>query len=272
MDKQDKKNTSSHNLDERKNALDYQAALVGNEKITLLFGDISSGVSEILIRQKCNVTKMEMGGDEIPIESETKFDVIVLGDFLQCIKNPVIFLKKLKNFLNPDGYLVCSITNIAHAYNRIKLLNGEFAYTPNGLINENFVQFYTLDTILCLLDDANYSITKLYREKEDLDLIHNKEIKYFTIPDELIESIKNDPESLVSKYVFSIIPKSTNKLGTYNYQKEFSRSMTTERLRDLIRYNKEDLPSLLYRYFEKKLQEKDSQIKDLEKKISKKTD
>jgi len=271
MDKQDK-NTSSHNLDERNNALDHQATLVGNEKTTLLFGDISSGLSEILIRQKCNVTKMEMSGDKIPIESETKFDVIVLGDFLQCIKNPVIFLKKLNDLLNPNGYLVCSITNIAHAYNRIKLLNGEFAYTPNGLINENFIKFYTLDTILSLLDDANYSITKLYRKKEDLDLVNQKDIKYFTIPDELIESIKNDPESLVSQYVFSAIPKSTNKLDlSIEDRNEFSRSMVTERLRDLFRYHKEDKPSLLHKYYEKKLQEKDSQIKDLEKKVSKKT-
>ena len=272
MDKQDKKNTSSHNLDERKNVLDYQAALVGNGKNTLLFGDISSGLSEILIRQKCNVTKMEISGDEITIESETKFDVIVLGDFLQCIKNPVIFLKKLKDLLNPNGYLACSITNIAHAYNRIKLLNGEFAYTPNGLINENFVKFYTLDTILSLLDDANYSITKLYREKEDLDLVHQKDIKHFTIPDELIESIKNDPESLVFQYVFSTTPKSTNKLDSgIENQNEFSRTMVTERLRDLFRYHKEDKPSLLHKYYEKKLQEKDSQIKDLKKKVSKKT-
>ncbi len=272
MDKQDKKNTSSHNLDERKNVLDYQAALVGNGKNTLLFGDISSGLSEILIRQKCNVTKMEISGDEITIESETKFDVIVLGDFLQCIKNPVIFLKKLKDLLNPNGYLACSITNIAHAYNRIKLLNGEFAYTPNGLINENFVKFYTLDTILSLLDYANYSITKLYREKEDLDLVHQKDIKHFTIPDELIESIKNDPESLVFQYVFSTTPKSTNKLDSgIENQNEFSRTMVTERLRDLFRYHKEDKPSLLHKYYEKKLQEKDSQIKDLKKKVSKKT-
>ena len=270
MDKQDKKNISSNNPDEPKDELGFEVALVGSGKKVLLLGERENDVSSFecgnskFIKEYSDVEKDFLGSE--------KFDVIVLGDLLQCIDSPKKFLKKLKNFLNPDGYLVCSITNIAHAYNRIKLLNGEFAYTPNGLINENFVQFYTLDTILSLLDDANYSITKLYREKEDLDLIHNKEIKYFTIPDELIESIKNDPESLVSKYVFSIIPKSTNKLGTYNYQKEFSRSMTTERLRDLIRYNKEDLPSLLYRYFEKKLQEKDSQIKDLEKKISKKTD
>ena len=267
------------------NALDYQAALVGNEKNTLLFETVPNTLSEILIKQKCKVKKIVTNQNEktrvqdqknaLILEDENnpledlvgseKFDVIVLGDFLQCIKYPVVFLKKLKDFLNTDGYLVLSITNIGHAYNRIKLLNGEFVYTEDGLINGNFLRFFTFETTLNLVSDANYSITKLYREKEDLDLIHRKDLKYFTIPVELIESIKNDPESLVSKYVFSISPASTGNSATYDYLKEFTKSLTTERLKELIRYYKEDL-SLAY---DKKLEERDSQIRELKKELDK---
>jgi len=163
------------------NALDYQATLVGNEKNTLLFETNPNTLSEILIKQKCKVTKIVINQNEktrvqdqknaLILEDENnplkdlvgseKFDVIVLGDFLQCIKYPVIFLKKLKDFLNTDGYLVLSITNIGHAYNRIKLLNGEFVYTEDGLINGNFLRFFTFETTLHLVGDANYSITKL---------------------------------------------------------------------------------------------------------------
>ena len=263
------------------NALDYQAALVGNEKNTLLFETNPSTLSEILIKQKCKVKKIVTNQNEktrvqdqknaLILEDEDnpledlvgseKFDVIVLGDFLQCIKYPAIFLKKLKDFLNTDGYLVLSITNIGHAYNRIKLLNGEFVYTEDDLVNENFLRFFTFETILHLVSDTNYSITKLYREKEDLDLVHRKDLKYFTIPTELVKSIKNDPESLVSKYVFSISPTSTGNSAAYDYLKEFTKSLTTERLEELIRYYKEDL-SLAY---DKKLEEKDSQIRELKK-------
>ena len=101
----------------------------------------------------------------------------------------------------------------------------------------------------------------MYREKEDLDLVHRKDLKYYTIPLELVKSIKNDPESLVSKYVFSISPVSTGNSTTYDYLKEFTKSLTTERLEELIRYYKEDL-SLAY---DKKLEEKDSQIRELKK-------
>ena len=255
-------NADSYDSDETKKELDFQAILVGNGKNTLVFESPPSPLSEILVKQNCKVKKIK-SFEEVEKMLDGGYDVIVIGDFLQRIKSPQILLQKLSGALSEGGYLVCSITNIAHAYNRIKLLNGEFGYTQDGLINENFLRFFTFETILHLLNDSNYSITKLYRETEDLDLIHSKDLKYFTIPDELIESIKNDPESLVSKYVFSIIPTSTDNSGTYDYLKEFPRSMATERLKELIRYYKEDL-SLAY---DKKLEEKDSQISELKKEL-----
>jgi len=264
------------------NALDYQAALVGNEKNTLLFETVPNTLSEILIKQECKVTKIVINQNEktrvqdqknaLILEDENnpledlvgseKFDVIVLGDFLQCIKYPVVFLKKLKDYLNTDGYLVLSITNIGHAYNRIKLLNGEFVYTEDGLINGNFLRFFTFETTLHLVSDANYSITKLYREKEDLDLVHRKDLKYFTVPDELIKSIKNDPESLVSKYVFSISPASTDS-SEIDYLKEFPKSLATERLKEFFRYYQGDIAET----YDRIIDEKNKVISELEKKL-----
>ena len=264
------------------NALDYQAALVGNEKNTLLFETNPSTLSEILIKQKCKVKKIVMNQNEkthvqdqknaLILEDENnplgdlvgseKFDVIVLGDFLQCMKYPAIFLKKLKDFLNTDGYLVLSITNIGHAYNRIKLLNGEFVYTEDGLINKNFLRFFTFETILHLASDANYSITKLYREKEKLDLVHRKDLKYFTIPLELVKSIENDPESLVSKYVFSISPTSIDS-SEIDYLKEFPKSLATERLKEFFRYYQGDIAET----YDRIIDEKNNVINELEKKL-----
>jgi SAM-dependent methyltransferase len=255
-------NTDSYDSDETKKELDFQAILVGNGKNILVVEFTPTPLSEILVKQNCKVKKVIPKHDNPLDDVYEKFDVIVLGDFLQCVKSPELVLERLRNALNTGGYLVCSITNIGHAYNRIKLLNGEFEYTKDGLINKNFLRLFTFETILHLVSDANYSITKLYREKKDLDLIHNKGLKYFTIPTELIESIKNDPESLVSKYVFSISPASTDS-SVIDYLKEFPKSLTTERLKELIRYYKEDL-SLAY---DKKLEEKDSQISELKKEL-----
>jgi len=261
----DNNGVSSNNPDEPKDVLGFEIALVGSGKKVLLLGERENDISSFERGNSVYHGKKYSDIDITIGRKMEKFDVIVLGAHLQCIDSPKKFLKKLKELLSPNGYVVCSITNIAHAYNRLKLLNGEFVYTEDGLINENFLRFFTFETILHLVSDANYSITKLYREKEDLDLIHRKDLKYFTIPAELIESIKNDPESLVSKYVFSISPESTGNSATYDYLKEFTKSLTTERLKELIRYYKEDL-SLAY---DKKLEERDSQIRELKKELDK---
>ena len=255
-------NADSYDSDETKKELDFQAILVGNGKNILVVEFTPTPLSEILVKQNCKVKKVIPKHDNPLDDVYEKFDVIVLGDFLQRVKSPELVLERLRNALNTGGYLVCSITNIGHAYNRIKLLNGEFEYTKDGLINKNFLRLFTFETILHLVSDANYSITKLYREKKDLDLIHNKGLKYFTIPNELIESIKNDPDSLVSRYVFSIKPVTADG-SEIDYLKEFPKSLTTERLKELIRYYKEDL-SLAY---DKKLEEKDSQISELKKEL-----
>jgi len=279
MDEQDKKNISANNPDEPKDALGFEAALVGYEKNVLLFRERGrdNSCNDLLEEQDCDIVdwykqaivkhlKEDEDFLDKPFGEEWagpfKFDVIVVDDFLQRIDSPKKFLKKLKELLNPNGYLVCSITNIAHAYNRIKLLNGEFGYTQDGLINENFMRFFTFETILHLLNDSNYSITKLYRETEDLDLIHSKDLKYFTIPDELIESIKNDPESLVSKYVFSIIPTSTDN-SEIDYLKEFPKSLTTERLKEFFRYYQGDIAET----YDRIIDEKNKVIGELEKSI-----
>ena len=257
-------NADSYDSDETKKELDFQAILVGNGKNILVVESTPTPLSEILVKQNCKVKKVIPKYDNPLDDVYEKFDVIVLGDFLQCVKSPELVLERLRNALNTGGYLVCSITNIAHGYNRIKLLNGEFDYTQDGLINERFLRFFTLDTFLYLLSEVNYSVMNLYREKRDLDLIHSKELKDFTIPTELIESIKNDPDSLVAKYVFSIKPETVDSSGIYDYLKEFPKSLTTERLSELIRYYKEDLTVA----YDKKLDEKNSQIDQLKRKLN----
>ena len=265
MDKQDKKNISDSNSDEPKDMLGFEAALVGNGKNVLIYQPSPHPLEEILVKQNCKV-KTLTGVTPSPgsglEEIRSSYDVIVVGDYFQYVRDPKMLLDKFHSYLSTDGYLVCSITNTAHAYNRIKLLNGEFGY-PQPRVGFRQLQFFTLETIIHFLNDSNYSMTKLYRETQDLDLIHNKDLKYFTIPDELIESIKNDPESLVSKYVFSISPASTDS-SVIDYLKEFPKSLTTERLKELIRYYKEDLTVA----YDKKLDEKNSQIDELKRKLN----
>ena len=72
----------------------------------------------------------------------------------------------------------------------------------------------------------------LKRVKEDVFGADGADLKSYTIPQELIESILRDPESTI-QYVFRAIPKQDNKTSLGSLQ-DFSINITTEELKNRI--------------------------------------
>ena len=165
-----------------KNAHDFQILLSGNNKKVLELGTATGYISKILKKQGCHVTGIEINQEwakeasqyvdrmiignieDLSYDNEfnnEKFDVILVGDVLEHLKDPVKILEHFHSLLNENGYLICSIPNISYAPIRLKLLNGELLYQSTGTLDESHLHFYTLENILLMLDKANFRITKL---------------------------------------------------------------------------------------------------------------
>jgi len=56
------------------------------------------------------------------------FDVIVFGDVLEHLRDPLPPLRQARSLLAPGGYIVISIPNVAHGDVRMSLLLGRFTY------------------------------------------------------------------------------------------------------------------------------------------------
>ncbi|CUU48161.1 glycosyltransferase [Clostridium beijerinckii] len=85
------------------------------------------------------------------------FDYIIIGDRLQLSTDPWKLLKELKNFLKPGGYIIATISNLMH-YSVIKeLLNGNFIYNKNSILNvRNYNKFFTLTDIHAIFKESGY--------------------------------------------------------------------------------------------------------------------
>ncbi|NRT71792.1 glycosyltransferase [Clostridium beijerinckii] len=85
------------------------------------------------------------------------FDYIIIGDRLQLSTDPCKLLKELKNFLKPGGYIIATISNLMH-YSVIKeLLNGNFIYNKNSILNvRNYNKFFTLTDIHEIFKESGY--------------------------------------------------------------------------------------------------------------------
>ncbi|MBU3957247.1 class I SAM-dependent methyltransferase [Patescibacteria group bacterium] len=87
------------------------------------------------------------------------FDVIVCGDILEHLKNPLSVLKNLTRYLSEEGFFLISVPNVAFASIRLSLLFGRFDYNPDGgLLDETHLRFFTYKSLVNLLRKAGLKI------------------------------------------------------------------------------------------------------------------
>src|SRR5580765_3729350 len=70
------------------------------------------------------------------------FDVVLLLDVLEHLRDPLQTLRRAVSFLAPGGRIVASIPNVAHAAVRLQLLDGRFERTDIGLLDRTHIQFF----------------------------------------------------------------------------------------------------------------------------------
>jgi 2-polyprenyl-3-methyl-5-hydroxy-6-metoxy-1,4-benzoquinol methylase len=95
---------------------------------------------------------------ELPLEPGS-FDAIVCGDFIEHLRDPQAFLKRIRPFLTPQGKLVLSTPNIANWAMRLGLLFGRFRYTEWGILDRTHTHLFTRKTLTECLEAAGYRVT-----------------------------------------------------------------------------------------------------------------
>lgn len=93
---------------------------------------------------------------------EKFFDVIIMADIIEHLKDPPSIVSYFRFFLKENGVLILSVPNIANIYVRLKLLFGNFDYEKKGIMDKTHMRFFTLKSIRKLVKDAGLSV-----EKED---------------------------------------------------------------------------------------------------------
>ena len=162
----------------------FAVEMIGGNKRVLEFGCASGYVSRVLRDRGCRVVGIEIdpefasqakefceeviigNAEELDLEStlgERIFDVAVFGDVLEHMGDPLAMLRRVRQWLVPDGYVVASLPNIAHGAVRLALLEGRFDYTPEGLLDETHLRFFTLDTIKDLFHQAGFVLVETRR-------------------------------------------------------------------------------------------------------------
>ena len=88
------------------------------------------------------------------------FDVIVYGDVLEHLADPMRVLVELNRHLVPDGSVIVSVPNVAHVVIRLLLLFGRFDYIDRGILDATHLRFFTQRSLRGLVTDAGLTIER----------------------------------------------------------------------------------------------------------------
>ena len=89
------------------------------------------------------------------------FDVVLCGDVVEHLRDPVAALARLRPLLRPGGRLVVSTPNIANWAVRLSLLGGRWRYTERGILDRTHTHLFTRATLREALERAGYEAVRI---------------------------------------------------------------------------------------------------------------
>jgi glycosyltransferase involved in cell wall biosynthesis/ubiquinone/menaquinone biosynthesis C-methylase UbiE/thioredoxin-like negative regulator of GroEL len=89
---------------------------------------------------------------------DSSFDCILFADVLEHLVDPLSALKKVRRLLKKGGSVVTSIPNVQFHGVINQLIEGNWTYEKEGILDETHLRFFTYKEIQKLFSKAGYSI------------------------------------------------------------------------------------------------------------------
>jgi GT2 family glycosyltransferase/2-polyprenyl-3-methyl-5-hydroxy-6-metoxy-1,4-benzoquinol methylase len=88
-----------------------------------------------------------------------RYDRIVLADVLEHLKHPERILQQCHQLLQAGGQLLTSVPNVAYCGLLAELLQGEFKYRPEGLLDNTHLRFFTRQSLHRFFAQHGWQVT-----------------------------------------------------------------------------------------------------------------
>jgi 2-polyprenyl-3-methyl-5-hydroxy-6-metoxy-1,4-benzoquinol methylase len=208
----------------------FELSFVGYNKSVLEVGCSTGYMTKVLAERGCDVVGIELDPEAANVAEQwadrvvvgniddgevwnyvkdESFDVVLLGDVLEHLLDPLGSLQQAVRKLKPSGFVVTSLPNVAHGDVCMTLMQGTFRYREVGLLDRTHIKFFTLETIRELLTEAGLVVADTKRVVVPL-FTSELGVKREDVPHEAVEKLLMDPE--IETYQF--VMKSVRDDGT----------------------------------------------------------
>ena len=200
--------------------------LVGGTKRVLDVGCATGYLAQALVERGCTVSGVEFDeqaaeearphlerlviGDieEMDLAAafgDERFDVVVFGDVLEHLRDPLPVLRSARKLLADRGSVVASIPNVAHGSVRLALMAGRFDYQPLGLLDSTHIRFFTRSSIEDLFREADLVPIDVRRTTAGF-FDTPVPVSEAEFPPEVVDAVLADPESKTYQFVLRAVP------------------------------------------------------------------
>ena len=146
--------------------------------------------------------------DSLALFEDHAFDVITLVDVLEHLKNPSDLLHRLERLLAPNGRLLLSVPNVAHASVRLELLNGQFEYESSGILDATHLRFFTLRSLHECLQQAGYQVLEVdYTQHDIADMVIARYLQNAGLePSTQLMAMFHAPDAIAYQFIIAATP------------------------------------------------------------------
>lgn len=130
---------------------------------------------------------------------------VVCADVLEHLREPDRLLEHIQRVLQPEGELIVSIPNVGYAGLVAELLQGQWRYREEGLLDRTHMRFFTHDSLLSWLHSCGWHVAQ---ERDVRVPLHASEFRptWEAMPSVLRRHLLNRPHATSYQFVLRCVP------------------------------------------------------------------
>src|SRR6185369_17153957 len=145
--------------------------------------------------------------DWISAFSGEQFDFIVCADVLEHLREPEIALSASRQLLAPGGRVLISVPNAAYSGLVAELLQGDFTYREEGLLDRTHLRFFTRRSLVQFLSAQGWAVEAI--EPIDRPLTESEfRVAFDQLPPAVARYLLAVPDSAAYQLVVAARPSS----------------------------------------------------------------
>ena len=140
------------------------------------------------------------------------YDCIVCADVLEHLKQPEQVLSACRELLAPTGKVLISVPNAGYCGLIAELLEGEFEYRPEGLLDSTHLRFFTRRSLGRFLASEGWSMVSLLPVLRELGASEFR-TRFDSLPPAVGRYLLAVPDALAYQFVAEVRPATSASLA-----------------------------------------------------------